>query len=66
MPTMTKEEIIRSACDAAYKAACEFLTKHGMKFDNGSTDCIFVDDTDKKKTHAINIFEHECEEYEGE
>lgn len=63
---MSKKEIIEAAIAAGYKKVCDELEKNGIKFDAGSTDCIFCDDTEEKKTYAINVFGHVCDEYEGE
>jgi hypothetical protein len=63
---MSKKEIIKAAVAAGYRAVCDELEKHGIKFDAGSMDCIFCDDTEGKKTYAITVSEHECDEYEGE
>jgi len=63
---MSQMEIIKAAVDAGYKAVCAELEKHGLKYDAQSCDdCIFVDDTEQKKTFSINVFERECAEYEG-
>lgn len=63
---MSKKEIIKSAVAAGFKAVCDELEKNGIKYDAGSMDCIFCDDTEEKKTYAINVVANECDEYEGE
>ena len=52
--------------DEAYQLVCRRLEENGIKFDAGSTDCVFYDDVANKKTYCINLFAKECAVYEGE
>lgn len=63
---MNKSEIVEEIIGEAYKMVCEKLELNGIKYDSNSDDCIFYDDEGVKKTFAINIWQHECDEYEGE
>ena len=64
---MNKEEIINGIIDKAYAFICDELAKEGIKADSQSADnCIWVDDTEQKKTFCINLTVNECDEYEGE
>jgi len=64
---MTQKEKIKAAVQAAYEAACKSLEESGLKFDSQSCDdCIFVNDTEERKTYVLNIWERPCEEYEGD
>lgn len=63
---MNKNEIVDNIIYEAYRMICNKLEENGIKYDSYGDDCIFYDDESIKKTFAINIYQHECPEYEGE
>ena len=62
---LTIKEKIDKAYSAAWSALMNSLTESGVKFDD-SDSCLWVDDTEEKKTYSFQIQMEECPEYGGE
>lgn len=65
MDKKTIKEVLDEAFDKAWETLMNTLTENGVKFDDSDV-CLWVDDTEAKKTYSIDITMNEAEEYEGD